>query len=43
MHMGFAMSVNYGRSKIREYLTCTNDAIRDCIASMNTAMRKPVD
>jgi Domain of unknown function (DUF4468) with TBP-like fold len=37
-HMGLGPSVNFGRKKIREYLTRTNNAIQACIASLNKAM-----
>lgn len=39
-HMGFANSVNFGRRKVREYLTRTDDTILACIASLNQAMAK---
>ncbi|MCR8558029.1 DUF4468 domain-containing protein [Mucilaginibacter sp. BJC16-A38] len=37
-HLGFANSINLGRKKIREYLKCTDDTIRACIASLNKTM-----
>jgi hypothetical protein len=37
-HIGFIHSMSIDRSMIREYLSGTNSAIRDCIASLNKAM-----
>jgi len=37
-HLGFGPAINFGRKKICEYLTNTDNGIRACIASLNKAM-----
>ena len=37
-HRGLVISINLGKTKIREYLTDTDKLVRACIASLNKAM-----
>jgi hypothetical protein len=37
-HLGLGPSINLGRKKIMEYFTYTNNAVLECIASLNKAM-----
>ena len=36
--MGLMPSINMGRKKVGEYLICINDAVQNCISSLNKAM-----